>query len=56
MIDLSEFQKSTLYQSVQKNTKLDIVPKLLEQGLSIQQIAEALELDVEEIRKVARGQ
>jgi predicted transposase YdaD len=56
MLDLSEFQKSTLYQSVQKKTKLDIVPKLLEQGLSVQQIAEALELDVEEIRKVARGQ
>lgn len=56
MLDLSEFQKSTLYQSVLKKTKLDIVPKLLEQGLSVQQIAEALELDVEEVRKVARGQ
>lgn len=56
MLDLSEFQKSTLYQSVLKKTKLDVVPKLLEQGLSIQQIAEALELDIEEVRKVARGQ
>jgi predicted transposase YdaD len=56
MLDLSEFQKSTLYQSVQKKTKLDIVPKLLEQGLSVQQIAEALELDVEEVRKIAKGQ
>ena len=56
MLDLSEFQRSTLYQSVLKKTKLDIVPKLLEQGLSIQQIAEALELDVSEVRKVARGQ
>jgi predicted transposase/invertase (TIGR01784 family) len=55
MLDLSEFQKSTLYQSVQKKTKLDIVPKLLEQGLSVQQIAEALELDVEEVRKIAKG-
>lgn len=55
MLDLSEFQRSTLYQSVLKKTKLDIVPKLLEQGLSIQQIADALELDVEEVRKVARG-
>lgn len=56
MLNLSEFQKSILYQSILKKTKLDIVPKLLEQGLSVQQIAEALEFDVEEVRKVARGQ
>lgn len=55
MLDLSEFQRSTLDQSVLKKTKLDIIPKLLEQGLSIQQIAETLELDVEEVRKVVRG-
>ena len=42
MLDLSEFQRSTLYQSILKKTKLDIVPKLLK-------------LDVEEVRKVARG-
>jgi predicted transposase YdaD len=56
MLNLSEFQKSILYQSVLKKTKLDIVPKLLEQGLSVQQIAEALEFDVEEVTKVARKQ
>ncbi|MBD2774654.1 hypothetical protein [Iningainema tapete] len=56
MLVLSEFKTSRLYQSILKKTKLEVVPILLETGLSIQKIAERLELDVEEVRKVARGQ
>jgi predicted transposase/invertase (TIGR01784 family) len=56
VLDLSEFKKSRLYQSMLKKTKLDVVPILLETGLSIQQVAERLELDVEEVRKVAQQQ
>jgi predicted transposase YdaD len=32
---------------------LEVVPILLERGLSIQEVAESLKLDVEEVRKVA---
>lgn len=39
-----------------RKTKLDVVPILLETGLSIQQVAERLKLDVEEVRKVAQQQ
>lgn len=56
MLDLSEFKKSRLYQSMLKKTKLDVVPILLATGLSIQQVAKRLELDVEEVRKVAQQQ
>ncbi len=54
MLDLSEFRKSRLYESVLTKTKIDIVPKLLEKGLSVQEVAEILELDAEEVRKAAR--
>ncbi len=54
MLNLGEdIEKTGYYQSVLKKTKLKVVPKLLEKGLSIQEIAESLELDVEEVRKVA---
>jgi predicted transposase/invertase (TIGR01784 family) len=54
MMNLGEdIEKTGYYQSVLKKTKLKVVPKLLEKGLSIQEIAESLELDVEEVRKVA---
>ncbi len=54
MLNLGEdIEKTGYYQSVLKKTKLKVVPKLLEKGLSIQEIAESLELDLEEVRKVA---
>jgi predicted transposase/invertase (TIGR01784 family) len=36
--------------------KVKLVPKLLQKGLSIQEIADVLELDIEEVRKIAREQ
>jgi predicted transposase/invertase (TIGR01784 family) len=36
-------------------TKLQMIPILLELGLTVQQIAERLELDVEEVRKVVQA-
>ncbi|MGB3649826.1 MAG: hypothetical protein WBA41_01255 [Rivularia sp. (in: cyanobacteria)] len=57
MFDLGEDIKNTgYYQSILKKTKLQVVPSLIEKGLSIQEIAEMFELDVEEVRKVARGE
>ncbi len=56
MLNLSDFKKSRLYQSVREETWLELVPKLLKRGLSIEEIAETLEMDVEEIRKAAQQQ
>lgn len=57
MFDLGEdIKKTGYYKSILKKTKLDVVPKLIERGLSIQEIAQMFELDVEEVRKVARGE
>jgi predicted transposase/invertase (TIGR01784 family) len=36
--------------------QVQLVPKLLQKGLSLQEVADILELDIEEVRKVAREQ
>jgi predicted transposase YdaD len=47
MLNLGEdIEKTGFYQSILKRTKLNVVPTLLKKGLSIQEIAESLELDV----------
>jgi predicted transposase/invertase (TIGR01784 family) len=56
MLDLDEFQNTRLYESILEKTKLNLVPKLTERGMSIQEIAELIELDVETIRKYLRQQ
>lgn len=48
----SKASKSTeLYQQAKQASKLEIAPKLLKKGLSIQEVAEILELDVRLIAK-----
>ncbi|MDZ8095796.1 MAG: Rpn family recombination-promoting nuclease/putative transposase [Nostoc sp. DedQUE05] len=57
MLNLGEdIEKTAFYQSILKKTKLQVVPALLKRGLSIQEIAESLEIDVEEVRKIAEEQ
>ncbi len=56
MLNLDEFQNTRLYESILEKTKLKIVPKLADKGMSIQEIAELLELDAETIRKYLQQQ
>jgi predicted transposase/invertase (TIGR01784 family) len=51
MFGLTQWQQTRFYQETQLETKLETVPRLLKVGLSIEQIAEALELDIETVRK-----
>jgi predicted transposase YdaD len=44
--EADEFQNTELYQQAKQENKLEIAPKLLKKGLSIQEVAEILELDV----------
>jgi hypothetical protein len=44
-------QATALYQQAKQENKLEIAPKLLKKGLSIQEVAEILELDVHLISK-----
>ncbi|MBW4561193.1 MAG: Rpn family recombination-promoting nuclease/putative transposase [Mojavia pulchra JT2-VF2] len=60
MLNLDEFRNTRLYESIlaktEQETKLKLVPKCLERGMSIQEIAEFLEVDAETIRKYLQEQ
>lgn len=62
MLNLDLIKHTRVYQEAKEEGKeegkqeivLEVVPKLLQRGLSLQEIAEILEVDVETIRKAAR--
>jgi predicted transposase YdaD len=60
MFGLTEWRQTKFYQEVQQETeiatKLKTVPKLLAEGLNIEQIARVLELDMEIVRQTIRKQ
>jgi predicted transposase/invertase (TIGR01784 family) len=58
MLNLTnDIENTAYYQSVMEKTKLKIVPELLQQGVTVEQIAKALKLDIEEVQKIAaKGQ
>ena len=64
MFGLTEWQKTRFYQEVREEVKeevkeeakLEAVPRLLKMGLSVKQIAEALELKVEVVKKAVEKQ
>ncbi|BAY05990.1 hypothetical protein NIES19_52680 [Anabaena cylindrica PCC 7122] len=55
MFGLTEWRQTRFYQEVQEETelktKLETIPRLLKMGLSVEQIAEALELNIEVVRQ-----
>jgi len=58
MLGLSEGGTNQVYQEAREEgrleTKLEMVPLLLELGLSVEQIAQRLGLDVETVRAINR--
>jgi predicted transposase/invertase (TIGR01784 family) len=58
MLNLDLIKHTRVYQEAKEEGKqeivLEVVPKLLQRGLSLQEIAEILEVDVETVRKAAR--
>ena len=55
MFNLNIIKDTKVYQEAKEEGKLELVPKLIEEGLTIQRIAEMLEIDVETVRKVAKA-
>jgi predicted transposase YdaD len=47
----AEIENTEIYQQAKQDNKLEIAPKLLKKGMSIQEVAEILELDVHLIAK-----
>jgi len=62
MLGLDAIRNTKVYQEAKEEGKvkgklegkLEAVPRLLKLGLTLEQVAEALELDVAEVRKAAR--
>jgi predicted transposase/invertase (TIGR01784 family) len=49
--ELDKVENTEIYQQAKQESKLEIAPKLLKKGLSIQEVAEILELDVHLLTK-----
>ncbi len=56
MFGLTEWRQTRFYQEVEEETKLETIPRLLKMGLSVEQIAEALELKIEVVRQAIKQQ
>jgi predicted transposase YdaD len=60
MFGLTEWRQTRFYQEVQEETqlktKLEAIPRLLKMGLSVEQIAEALELNIEVVQQAIKQQ
>ncbi len=54
--EVKEETKQEVKEEVREETKLETIPRLLKFGLSIEQIAEALELDVKQVRQAIENQ
>ncbi|MDJ0616818.1 MAG: hypothetical protein QNJ63_08740 [Calothrix sp. MO_192.B10] len=58
MFSLSDLRQTKVWQEALEEgriqAKLDSVPRFLALGLSVEQIAQALELEVEQVRQVAQ--
>jgi predicted transposase YdaD len=52
-LDLDRLRKTEIYQQAEEEGKLKIAPKLLQKGLSIQEVAELLELAPEVVKEIA---
>jgi predicted transposase/invertase (TIGR01784 family) len=50
-----DLQNTRVYQEVELSIKLKMLPKLLKRGLSYEEVADMLELEVEEVRKAVQA-
>lgn len=56
LFGLEDLKQTRFYKQAKEEGKLESIPGLLAIGLSVEQIAAALGLDVEIVRQVAQGQ
>ena len=50
-VDLDRLKNNDIYRQAQTDGKLKIAPKLLNKGLSFQEVAELLELDLDVVKE-----
>ena len=52
MFSLDDLRQTRVWQEAQQEARLETVPRLHSMGLTVEQIAQALELTVEQVRQV----
>ena len=55
MLGLSELKQTKVYQEAKLEGKLEGVPFMLSLGATVEQIAKALGLDIEQVQQVAQN-
>jgi response regulator RpfG family c-di-GMP phosphodiesterase len=53
MLGLSDFRQTRVYQETAEEVKLESVPRFLALGLSLEKIAQGLDLDIEQVKQAA---
>ena len=56
MLGLTEWHKTWFYQEVEEETKLKTIPRLLNERLTVEQIARILELEIEVVKQAIKQQ
>lgn len=56
MFELSDLKQTRVYQEAEQEGKLESVPRFLALGLTVEQIAQALGLSVDDVRRAAQNQ
>ena len=56
MFGLSDLKQTRVYQEGKEEGRIESIPRLLQLGLSIEQIAQGLDLDLEEVRRQVENQ
>jgi predicted transposase/invertase (TIGR01784 family) len=56
MLGLGVLKETKFYQEAAYETKIETIPRFLKLGLSLEQIAEALDLPIEAVKKVAQSE
>ncbi len=56
MFGLSDLKQTRVYQEGKQEGRIESIPRLLKLGLSIEQIAQGLDLDLEEVRRQVENQ
>jgi predicted transposase/invertase (TIGR01784 family) len=54
MFGLSELKQTRVYQEGRLEAKLEAIPRLLALGLTVEQIAQALDLDIAQVQEAAQ--
>lgn len=56
MFGLSDLKQTRVYQEGKEEGRIESIPRLLKLGLSVEQIAQGLDLDLEQVRKQVENQ